>query len=44
MPNFAPSSDLGRAARSHGEDTLHWLTALARHYDRPEYWPEHAIW
>jgi hypothetical protein len=33
MPNFAPSSDPGRAARCYGEDTWHWLTALARHYD-----------
>lgn len=33
MPNFAPSSDPDRAARCYTEDTLHWLTALARQYD-----------
>jgi hypothetical protein len=33
MPNFAASSDPDRAARCYSEDTLHWLTALARQYD-----------
>lgn len=33
MPNFAPSLDPARPSRVYNEDTLHWLTALARRYD-----------
>jgi hypothetical protein len=33
LPNFAPSTDPDRPARVYGEDTLHWLRALARRYD-----------
>lgn len=33
LPNFAPSTDPARPARVYNEDTLHWLTALARRYD-----------
>lgn len=33
MPNFAPSLDPTRPTRVYSEDTLHWLTALARRYD-----------
>jgi hypothetical protein len=33
MPNFAVSDDPGRPARCYTDDTLHWLTALAKHYD-----------
>jgi hypothetical protein len=30
MPNFAVSGDPGRPARCYTDDTLHWLTALAK--------------
>lgn len=33
LPNFAPSTDSERAARVYGEDTRHWLAALADRYD-----------
>jgi FAD binding domain len=33
MPNFAASDDPGRPARCYSDDTLHWLTALAKRYD-----------
>jgi hypothetical protein len=33
MPNFAVSDDPGRPARCYTDDTLHWLTALAKRYD-----------
>ena len=33
MPNFAPSYEPVRPARVYGEDTLHWLAALADRYD-----------
>ncbi|MDY6997108.1 MAG: FAD-binding oxidoreductase [Actinomycetota bacterium] len=33
MPNFAPSHDPGRPSRAYGEDTRHWLSALADRYD-----------
>lgn len=33
LPNFAPSTDPGRAARVYSEDTRYWLAALADRYD-----------
>jgi len=33
MPNFAASDDPGRPGRCYSDDTLHWLTALAKRYD-----------
>lgn len=33
LPNFAPSSDPGRAARVYTEDARHWLAALGERYD-----------